>query len=165
MVNMKECIHCGLSKPLDEFYKDARRTDGYGIYCKLCWKVKYQTSDKQREAGRKAARDFHHKNKNETWYKELRRWAQIKQLYGLSRDDYQALLEKQDFACALCRTVFDFVVPVVDHDHSCCSGNKSCGKCIRGLLCGNCNRGLGLFRDSEEILNNALSYLRSGSNP
>lgn len=32
---------------------------------------------------------------------------------------------------------------VVDHDHACCSGDRSCGQCIRGMLCGSCNMGLG----------------------
>ena len=47
----------------------------------------------------------------------------------------------------------------IDHDHSCCKGGKSCGKCIRGLLCANCNNGLGRFRDNIELLKNAIAYL------
>lgn len=45
----------------------------------------------------------------------------------------------------------------IDHDHSCCRG---CDKCVRGLLCGGCNHGLGNFRDRIDIMESAISYLR-----
>lgn len=48
----------------------------------------------------------------------------------------------------------------VDHDHACCSGMvKSCGNCVRGVLCARCNIGLGSFRDNPEYLRAAALYL------
>lgn len=47
----------------------------------------------------------------------------------------------------------------IDHDHKCCSGIKSCGSCIRGVLCSWCNLGIGKLRDSAEILQSAADYL------
>lgn len=47
----------------------------------------------------------------------------------------------------------------IDHDHSCCPANSGCEKCVRGLLCGHCNRGLGLFRDDANLLESAIKYL------
>lgn len=38
----------------------------------------------------------------------------------------------------------------VDHDHSCCPGKTSCGRCVRGLLCGPCNDHMGYLRDNPE---------------
>lgn len=49
----------------------------------------------------------------------------------------------------------------VDHDHGCCPGVASCGRCVRGLLCGTCNSMLGLGHDNPEVLENAAAYLRS----
>jgi hypothetical protein len=47
----------------------------------------------------------------------------------------------------------------IDHDHACCPGRISCGKCIRGLLCNRCNRALGLLGDSIELLKKMIAYL------
>ena len=48
----------------------------------------------------------------------------------------------------------------IDHDHSCCSGPTSCGKCIRGLLCSRCNKVLGQINDNKDILNKMIQYLK-----
>lgn len=47
----------------------------------------------------------------------------------------------------------------VDHDHSCCSGVRTCGECVRGTLCTPCNMALGGFRDSIDLLRRAVEYL------
>lgn len=48
----------------------------------------------------------------------------------------------------------------IDHDHACCSGTGSCGECIRGIICGRCNTGIGQFRDSPSVLIAAAAYLQ-----
>ncbi|RFS81363.1 hypothetical protein D0T12_32545 [Actinomadura spongiicola] len=69
--------------------------------------------------------------------------------------------------CAICGRVDDEKGSkrfAIDHDHTCCStAGRSCGKCIRGLLCVSCNAGLGGFRDNIELLAKAIDYLRSHS--
>lgn len=52
---------------------------------------------------------------------------------------------------------------VVDHDHDCCHGEKSCGQCVRGFLCGACNSGIGLLRDDSTVVRAAVSYLESST--
>ena len=47
----------------------------------------------------------------------------------------------------------------IDHDHSCCPGINSCGKCVRALLCHNCNTTLGRVGDDPEILQAMIAYL------
>lgn len=80
-----------------------------------------------------------------------------KRNYGLSLLDFFAIMEKQDWKCAICKN-FGFKMRDnhisglnCDHDHK-------TGK-VRGLLCHNCNRGLGLFQDSPEYLSSAIEYL------
>lgn len=46
-----------------------------------------------------------------------------------------------------------------DHDHSCCDGPYSCGKCFRGLTCRPHNVGLGMFGDDWELLEKAAKYV------
>lgn len=70
--------------------------------------------------------------------------------YGLEPKDWEQMYNQQEGKCAICR---DVKVLNVDHCH------KS-GK-VRGLLCGNCNRALGLLRDSPLILGNAANYVSS----
>lgn len=48
----------------------------------------------------------------------------------------------------------------IDHDHTCCPGTYSCGKCVRGILCNTCNVGIGFFHDSVEKLQQAINYLQ-----
>ena len=47
----------------------------------------------------------------------------------------------------------------MDHYHKCCPGKTSCGKCVRGLLCGNCNTILGRQRDDAEVFFRMGRYL------
>jgi hypothetical protein len=76
-----------------------------------------------------------------------RRWrlAYQRSRYGITSQQYDGLLELQGHACAMCGEPFrENSMIFVDHDHECCPGEKrSCGKCVRGLLCLSCNTALG----------------------
>lgn len=86
----------------------------------------------------------------------------VKNRYGITIEQHDKLLADQGGVCAICgggpgrHPSFS-----VDHDHTCCPGVKSCGACVRGLLCDTCNRVLGLFDDEPERFEKASSYLRS----
>lgn len=86
--------------------------------------------------------------------------AQLRR-HGLTIDGFDALLAEQGGVCAICGT--DDPAPksrlCVDHDHSCCPGAHSCGRCIRGLLCDTCNRTIAI--DNLARLRAAVSYLES----
>ncbi len=77
--------------------------------------------------------------------------------YKLTPVGYIKLLIRQRFSCALCHT--SDVKLVVDHDHSCCPGRESCGKCVRGLVCYNCNIFLGRYDTNPDILQQTHEYL------
>lgn len=88
--------------------------------------------------------------------------VQRKLKYGMDADQYAHLLKRQNHACAICEEPFGGSRPHVDHDHSCCQDQaKSCGKCVRGLLCSGCNNGLGRFNDDPTRLRAAADYLES----
>ncbi|MFE6932167.1 endonuclease domain-containing protein [Streptomyces sp. NPDC057699] len=83
-------------------------------------------------------------------------------MYGTEPEDFLRMLEDQGNCCAICGAAFTSDNrPHVDHDHSCCPGKKSCGECVRGLLCNSCNNGIGRFKDSVNHLRAAVSYLES----
>ena len=83
--------------------------------------------------------------------------------FHLSLDRYYEILADQDGVCAICRTDSPSDRRTtrfhVDHDHGCCPGRTSCGKCIRGLLCHACNTALGNFKDSPDLLMAAAAYI------
>lgn len=85
--------------------------------------------------------------------------------FGLTPEAFGALLASQGGRCAICGTDNPkrgnrVATWTVDHDHSCCPGKTSCGKCVRGLLCSPCNRGMGILGDDPVILEAAAAYLR-----
>ena len=71
--------------------------------------------------------------------------------YGMTEEDYLALLAAQDGACAVCRSEFGDQAPHVDHDHE--TG------VVRGLLCFTCNTAIGKMRDDPALLRAAAAYL------
>lgn len=85
-------------------------------------------------------------------------------LYGLPPGGYQALYEAQGGRCAICRRATGASKRLaVDHDHACCPGPVSCGKCVRGLLCGICNRYVGLLGDDPNAFLRGYAYLTKPS--
>ena len=80
----------------------------------------------------------------------------IAKKYGLSAEAFRSLLNAQGGKCAICGSSEKLVV---DHNHSCCQNNQTCGKCVRGILCFHCNVAIGLLKDSPQIIGQALKYI------
>lgn len=82
--------------------------------------------------------------------------------YQITRESYEQMLREQDNKCLICEVeLTEEARPQVDHDHECCPGaKKTCGKCVRGIICGLCNQGLGQFKDDEFRLRKAADYLK-----
>lgn len=89
------------------------------------------------------------------------RAAHLRRKYGLSIEQYEALLAQQEGGCAVCGGLNRGRHLEVDHDHACCPGDTSCGGCVRGLLCGPCNKAIGQLRDDAALLRAAADYLEA----
>lgn len=85
-----------------------------------------------------------------------KRQAELWQKYRLTLTGYDILLQKQNSVCAICKLP-DYTGRLsVDHNHQ-------TGK-VRGLLCNNCNRCLGMLHDDITVLMNAVEYLQKANN-
>jgi hypothetical protein len=92
--------------------------------------------------------------------RKIARKSHLKITFKMSLEDFTKLFKKQRRRCAGCGSKTHRGNGWnVDHDHSCCPGKKSCGKCIRGILCAPCNQALGLLRDSIKVLLRLVGYL------
>lgn len=129
---------CKQEKELDEFHRDKRTTTGRAWYCKDC-------------ANRKS-REWHNSHKNLKEFKLIRRDRNFRTKYGMSLNEYNQKLLDQESKCEICSIdLIDNYNIHVDHCHK---TNE-----IRGLLCGNCNRGLGSFHDSPQKMLQAIKYV------
>ncbi len=136
------CTLCGKTQPAEEFGEGRRQ-------CKACRRAERKRHyAENREEMRVRRRAFHAANP------EYRKQWNLKDKYGLTPEQAEAL----GSVCAICGQTTERMA--IDHDHACCSGKRSCGKCVRGRLCHHCNTGLGNFFDSVERLESAIRYLK-----
>lgn len=127
----KSCCRCGELKLLTEFYRNSSRKDGYGDYCKPCWRDYMAPRDKER----------HRKNPRRSSY----------QRRGMSRGQFEALLLAQGGLCWFCHGNRAKVALCLDHNHA--TGE------VRRFLCRPCNVGLEFFREGPERIRRAIRYL------
>ena len=117
---------------------------------------KYNTSLKRNKSQKKYSKSLKGKmNKRIYWstkkYKITQRNNQLKRKYGITLKEYGELYNKQKGKCAICNKKCK--VLHIDHDHI-------TGK-VRGLLCGEHNRGIGMFNDNKDLLLKAINYLKN----
>lgn len=152
---MKTCTDCRQVKPLDHFHKNGTTTRSK---CREC-----RQAINRRNRGFRSDYFKRYREANRERLNERKREEHLRAKYGITSAQYTALHISQGGACAICGGTNNGRRLNVDHDHSCCPGQKTCGKCVRGLLCVNCNRALGLFQDRPESLEKGAAYLRSCS--
>lgn len=136
----KLCQTCNIYKDLDQYYFVKRNESRRLANCIEC--ISFTALIKRRE------------KRVETLIKR----------YNLSLDEYELILKKQNYKCGICkidRGNKNVEHLFVDHDHKCCPGRFSCGKCVRGLLCDKCNRGGGFFNDDPTLLLAAATFFTS----
>lgn len=139
---MKECNKCEKTKSVEEFHKNSRSPDGLHSICKECKNTK--------------ARETYSKKPTEPRPKGFNlREYQLKRKYGITLEQYDQLLEKQNHCCAICeRHKSEFKTQLaVDHSHK--TG------LIRGLLCTACNYRLVAKHEDGDLLRKIADYIEN----
>lgn len=105
------------------------------------------------------------KDELSTVCRRCQRNSHLMRRFGIALVEYEAMLLSQDGGCAACGKTEEVNgrMLAVDHDHACCPGNITCGKCLRGLLCNPCNLVLGMTRDDVGKLGSLITYLRKAN--
>ena len=150
-----KCKKKEIDKRYNEKHKDKIRAykriwarKNYAKNKSKCLAFSKKWKDSHKQECKKYQQNYNMENKSKVQISKLR--TKLKREYNLSLEDYNIMLLEQDYKCAICHRLLE--IPYVDHDHK--------TEKIRGLLCSNCNFLLGQAGDSEEILSNAIEYLR-----
>lgn len=150
----KRCAKCGESKLLIEFGLSASTPDGRFSWCKSCQR-QYVQYRRRRNRGKAEAQNplierlqlDRHQEKLEARRKSRRQY-----MYGISPEQYDRMLEEQNYLCALCGCeLTPDTVPSIDHCHKI---NE-----MRGIVCRKCNLMIGLAEDNPKILYLGMKYL------
>lgn len=131
---IKVCKQCGKEGSVDLFQKDITKKDKLRPECKECTAA----------------------NRKKRYSPVVNRKNNMQKNFGKGiLDTYQHLFELQGGVCAICQSPENgrYAHLSVDHNHD-------TGK-IRGLLCNNCNRGIGLLRDNPELIRKAAQYVET----
>jgi hypothetical protein len=177
----KKCTKCNEFKDVSNFHKWSKGQDGLKLFCKPCVReYDLKEDDSKRKLPRKYLENkMHCRECNKYLTKDnftIRKYTNARcdecqiiyqhkrtvKKHGITYEQYLDMYAEQDGKCKICLSVEKSYKSrlSIDHDHSCCPGSGSCGKCIRGLLCSNCNTFLGNAKDSIEILQAAIKYLQ-----
>jgi hypothetical protein len=175
-----KCSNCPETREI-EFHKNKARSNGFNNRCKSCTKALKKPYLTNLETRRAYKRNYTKAHPERAKASRQRYWAKHKDELKLKRklkgppkilnhgltynhawslkqvmitpQEYITQLQKQEYRCGICgRHKTEFKKALAgDHDHI-------TGK-FRGVLCGNCNKALGLFMDNPEILKKAILYL------
>ena len=186
LADKKQCTQCKNFKSFSDFHKYAKSPDGYKHFCKSCVREYDQKEDDARRIFPRKLNEngeIHCRNCGEYFKEDEMKQSKTGkykglsycltcapllghirniQKYGLTIERYHQMLEDQDYSCKICglkESTYRKRLSI-DHDHSCCPGEGSCGKCIRGLLCHHCNTTLGNVKDNVETLQAMIEYLK-----
>lgn len=160
---MKQCTKCGLVKAFDDFYRAAGMRDGHRNDCKACnLEEKRQRYLADPAAAKARVKRWQQENPDrlnayrrarrlEPEVKRRERAGHLMRKFGITIDQYEAMLDAQSGVCAICGRLPGEISLHVDHDHS--TGR------IRSLLCFSCNNALADLQEDTEVVAKALGYL------
>ena len=147
---MIKCSKCGEDKDICEFRERPSLKRGYHSWCKECER---KENRKRNALKPKSIRVNNVKDPDDIKLSTKKRM--LKHRYSLEYDEYVRMYESQNGKCAICgdeKILGGHGGLLIDHCHE----NNN----VRGLLCTNCNSGLGKFKDDITILSRAINYLK-----
>jgi hypothetical protein len=174
---MKTCAKCLSIKKYSDFNKKSSSSDGYSSWCKVCNKensLNHYTKTKRVHDVKELDNKVHCRGckqyleksmfyeTTKTYCKECyKNRENVKNLkkFNITQKEYDDMLNAQNGVCKICKKDDNGKRLCIDHDHSCCSGRYSCGKCIRGLLCNKCNRFIGEVDENTKLLKSMIDYI------
>lgn len=157
MTETKLCTRCKNTKALTEF--GVKKNQKPNSWCKQCVRDNSSAHYKRNNPDAVAAKDRVLLLGLARDHPDYDRLYTLFRKHKLTPERLEAMLETQQNRCPICSVEFIGYSFAVDHDHSCCSGNWGCEKCVRGLLCITCNSGIGFLQDNVDIVRNAVTYL------
>lgn len=162
---VKICKVCGEEKLLTEFSKNGSSLDGRMITCKKCRSEKRKGEYLEDPSSHCERQRISRKNNP-----EAHRGYDMKKRFGLTPEMFKKMFEEQGSVCAACGST-DPGTPSgawhVDHDHKCCDNisGKTCGKCVRAILCRWCNMALGNAKEDTNRLRKLADYVEKWALP
>lgn len=155
----KLCSVCRQELPLTEFglrSPGSRAAGRPASWCKDCCRkasrARYQ--EIKGAVSEKAKADWAGMSEEERAAESFRhRTYVLNRVYGITAAQWQDMFDAQGGKCGICKKATGSGGGkrlAVDHDHNCCPGKRSCGKCVRGLLCASCNQKVGFYEDYKE---------------
>lgn len=135
LTEVKCCNRCKQIKPLNEFWKNGRRNNGKPV--KDLYRGDCAICEREKRLPKLRAAGVRHR-------------------HGIELSEYERMYKEQNGLCAICNGLPQREHLDIDHCHQ---SSK-----IRGLLCGKCNKGIGLFNDDIERLEQAVKYLKTALN-
>lgn len=124
--------------------------DGGGL-CSQCYHKEYYAANREQVA-------LYNKNRAGNWFTN---WFRRMKKKHITASQYMIMLMNQ-FGCCPCGRELE--TAAIDHDHKCCPGKVSCGKCVRGLLCNRCNLLLGMVEKEPPLIPEYLNIYLSTVN-
>jgi hypothetical protein len=157
---MKTCGGCKETKGFGQFSKNKSKKDGLATQCKDCM-GRYRNDN--REKLNQQRKDYYHADPMKYRQDNSQKWKESgrDKQYSLIPGTIEFMLKNQEFKCGnpMCENDIDWSTSMVDHDHTCCPSTKSCGNCVRGLLCRGCNWALGNVNDNIDKLTGLIDYI------
>lgn len=171
----KICTKCKIEKLISAFHKDSHKSDGLCCSCKGCQYrtvLAYRNTERGKQRHKKSNIKYAQTEHGKRVLKNYRltpagrlgtQNSRYKRKYGITIDQYNEMLTKQNGVCAICGNPESRLMAgtayllAIDHNHV-------TGK-VRGLLCNSCNRALGLLnvdsKDGLDVLCNIISYIKN----